>query len=348
VNRRPASVAVAIFAAATVAALMALGQVAAPGGNRPTIPGPAPSADAPTAAGTTTATATSPAAPKPTADPEAFAGLKILLLGDSLAAGEGGGNYVNGTDEPRQRCHRSAAGWFALTAADITNRGCSRAIIRHLMTPQSDQQYNARPEPAQLDGVAGQAQDLTVVMLGGNDLRFAEIFNQCVLSDDDCTSDSQFTARAFRSASSLPNALADAYRTVADHVGPRAVLVPAYPQLFGDATGDCGRISPAEAKFARDLIAVLNRSIRAAAESAGESHPSIRFVPDTEAALSGHGACDPEPYVHTVLPTALIGAVQEESAAQELLHPNAAGYARLTGVLAGWLAKNPSAPTIAP
>jgi lysophospholipase L1-like esterase len=268
-------------------------------------------------------------------------------LGDSLAAGDGGGSYLNGTDEPRQRCHRSAAGWFAATGADLTNKGCSRAIIRHLLAPQSDQQYNARPEPAQLDGMAGQAPDLTVVVLGGNDIRFAEIFNQCVLSDADCTSDSQFTARAFRSAAALPNALAEAYRTVADHVGTKAVLVPAYPQLFDGATEDCGRISPAEAKFATDLIAALNRSIRAAAASAGESHPSIRFVPDTEAALSGHGACDPEPYVHSVLPTALIGAVQEESAAQELLHPNPAGYARLTGALAGWLANNPSAP-IAP
>ncbi|HJW00582.1 MAG TPA: GDSL-type esterase/lipase family protein [Arthrobacter sp.] len=327
----------ALLAAATVAALTGLGLVAASG--VPNQAGPTAAATAPVATGT-------PGQPTPYKG--AFAGVTVLLLGDSLAAGEGGSNYLNGTDEPHQRCHRSAAGWFAGTAAEITNLGCSRAIIRNLTAPQTDPEYNARPEPAQLEAASGRMTDITLVMLGGNDIRFAEIFNQCVLSDADCTADPAFRSRALSTAEALSDSLAGAYLRVAEHVGGTAVLVPAYPRLFGDATAGCGRISPAEAKFATDLITALNHSVRTGAEAAAETHPAVRFVPATEAAFSGHGACDLDPYVHTVLPTALIGAVQEPSAAQELLHPNAAGYAKLTEALAGWLAANPSVISTAP
>ncbi len=49
-----------------------------------------------------------------------------------------------------------------------------------------------------------------------------------------------------------------------------------------------------------------------------------------------------QPHVHTVLPTALIDAAQKQCTPHELLHPNAAGYSRLTESVTGWLAENPS------
>lgn len=259
-----------------------------------------------------------------------------------MASGEGAGRYLSGTDEPNQRCHRSVAGWFSGTGAEVTNLACSRANINHLLEPQSHPEYNAQPEPAQLNAASGRDPDLTVVMLGGNDVRFAEIFNACVLSDDDCTADPAFTSRALRSAEGLPGRLAGAYRRVVDRLQGSVVLVPAYPRFFGEVTPDCGRISPAEASFARELIVAVNSSIRAAAEEAALTHPSVHYVQATEDALAGHGACDADPYVHTVLPTALIDAARENSAAQELLHPNADGYAQLTRTLVEWLASNPS------
>ncbi|MET3707835.1 lysophospholipase L1-like esterase [Arthrobacter sp. UYEF6] len=324
----------AILAAATVAALTGVGQAVAPA--------------TPTAAGPTsvaTATASAPQPVQPPQDPAALAGVTIMLLGDSLAAGEGAGSYFSGTDGPQQRCHRSAAGWFSGTAADLANAGCSRAIIRNLDAVQQDEEFNARAEPAQLEAISGEAPDITLVMLGGNDMRFAEILNKCVLSEADCTFDPAFTAGALRSAGALTDALAGAYRRVADRVDGKTVLAPAYPQLFGETSGECGRISPAEAGFARELTAALNSSIRRGAEEAAASYPGIHFVPATEDALAGHGACGQEPYVHTVLPTALIDAAQKQSAAQELLHPNRAGYGRLTEALMGWLANNPSIAT---
>ncbi|WP_426987699.1 GDSL-type esterase/lipase family protein [Pseudarthrobacter sp. Y6] len=328
----------AILAAATVAALTGLGQVVAPA--TPIVAGP-------TAAVTATDSPSKPVQPAPGTD--AFAGVSIMLLGDSLAAGEGAGSYFSGTDQPHQRCHRSAAGWFSGTAADVTNAGCSRAIIRNLDSGQQHAEFNARAEPAQFEATSAETPDITLVMLGGNDIRFAEIFNECVLSDADCTSDGAFTSGALRSAGALTDALAGAYRRVADRVDGKTVLAPAYPQLLGEgASGGCGRISPAEAIFARALIAALNDSVRAAAEEAAKTYADIRFVPATEDALAGHGACDPEPYVHTVLPTALIDAAHKQSAAQELLHPNADGYVRLTESLTGWLASNPSIVTTAP
>jgi lysophospholipase L1-like esterase len=331
-------VAAAVFAAATVAALTGLVQVAAQDATGATAP-PQGSA-APSAAPSNVQHVPHV--------PHVLAGVKITLLGDSLAAGEGGGNYFTGTNEPHQRCHRSAAGWFAETAADVTNAACSRAIVRNLDSPQQHPEYNARAESPQLDAVGGDPADIALVMLGGNDIRFAEVFNQCVLSDADCTSDPAFTAAALRSAQTVSGELAGAYRRVASQTAVRTVLVPAYPQLFGEDSRDCGRISPAEATFARELTAALNVSARGGAEAAAATHPGIHFVPVTEDALAGHGACDQQPYVHTVLPAALVEAAQQHSAAQELLHPTAAGYGKLTEALTSWLAGNPSIPVVAP
>lgn len=341
-TKRPAPVAVAVLAAATVAALTGLGLIAARDS-----PNTGITPDIVTVSGTPSATDQAQDR-QPAKAPDLFAGVSVLLLGDSLAAGEGGGQYLTGTDEPHQRCHRSAAGWFAGTAAKITNLACSRAIIGSLTAPQSHPDHNARPEPPQLHAAAGRPRTLTLVMLGGNDIGFAAIFNQCVLADADCAWDPAFTGGAIRSAGQLSASLSEAYRTVADHVGGSTVLVPAYPQLFGAATADCGRISPAEADFGKELTAALNRSVREGAEDAAQTYPAIHFVPTTETALAGHGACDPDPYVHTVLPTALLGAVQAPSAAQELLHPTAAGYGRLTEALRGWLADNPAIVTTTP
>jgi lysophospholipase L1-like esterase len=321
-------VAVAVVAAATVAALTGLAQVTTQDATAPTAP--LPGSAAPSAAPSDVQQA-----------PHVLDGATVTLLGDSLAAGEGGGSYFTGTDEPHQRCHRSAGGWFSETAAEVTNAACSRAIIRDLNSPQQHPEYNARAESPQLDAVAGNPAGFTLVMLGGNDIRFAEIFNECVLSDAECTADPAFTAAALRSAEAVSGDLAEAYRRVASKSGG-TVLIPAYPQLFGADDGACGRISPAEAAFARELTAALNNAARRAAEDASAAHPAIHFVPATEHALEGHGACDQQPYVHTVLPTALIGAAQQHSAAQELLHPTAAGYGRLTEALTSWLASNPS------
>lgn len=292
-------------------------------------------------------TATERPAERPPSDTQALAGRSVLLLGDSLAAGEGGGKYLTGTDELYQRCHRSAAGLFAGTGAEVTNLGCSRATTENLVAPQQHPEYNLRAEPGQLLAAGrGRAADWIVVFVGGNNIRFADIFNRCVLSEDDCTADSAFTRQALLGAESVQSTLSRSYGEVAAALGGQ-VLVPAYPQLFGTSDGDCGRVSPAEAAFARELISALNLSIRKGVEAAASTHANVRFIPDTEDALSGHGACDPEPFVHTVLPTSLISAAQEHGAGQELLHPTAAGYSRLTQAITRWLAK-PAASTPAP
>lgn len=331
-KRRLIPTAAALGAAAVAVTLTAFMQ-AGPAGV------PAPADLATTAQMADAGTAFDRPAEAPPSDAQALAGRSVLLLGDSFAAGEGGGKYLTGTDELYQRCHRSAAGLFAGTGAEVTNLGCSRATTENLLGPQQHPEYNVRAEPGQLLAAArGRTTDLTVVFVGGNNIRFADIFNRCVLSEDDCTSDSAFTKRALLAAESIQPTLSRSYREVAAALGGQ-VLVPAYPQLFGTSSGECGRISPAEAAFARELISALNLSISKGVEAAASTQPDVRFIPDTEGALSGHGACDPEPFVHSVLPTSLIHAAQEHGAGQELLHPTAAGYGKLTEAITRWLAK---------
>ncbi|MBD1541880.1 SGNH/GDSL hydrolase family protein [Arthrobacter sp. IA7] len=271
------------------------------------------------------------------------AGRSVVLLGDSLAAGEGAGAYLTGTDVPGRRCHRSSAALFSGTGAVVTNAACSRAIAAHLTAPQEDEVYNVQPEPPQLSVLGTEVADITVIMVGGNDIRFAEIFNECVLAEADCTSAPGFVSRALAAAKALPGKLAEAYRQVASASPGSVVLVPAYPQLLGNETSGCGRISSSEAVFARNLTVALNSSIREAARSASAGGRTVHFIPDTAGSLAGHGACDPQPFVHTVRPTALMGTAQNPGKAQELLHPTATGYRDLTKALTQWLDTHPAA-----
>lgn len=266
----------------------------------------------------------------------------VLLLGDSLAAGEGAGSYLTGTDVPGRRCHRSSAALFSGTGVVVRNAACSRARAIHLTAPQEDEVYNVHPEPPQLSAFAPGSVDVIVVMVGGNDIRFTEIFNQCVLEETDCTSTPGFISRALDAAKDLPPKLAGTYSGVASAAPGSIVVVPAYPQLLGNETSGCGRISSSEAVFARNLTAALNNSIREAAASASGGDRNVHFVPDTAESLAGHGACDPQPFVHTVRPTALIGAAQDPGKAQELLHPTATGYRHLTQALTRWLEAHPA------
>ena len=279
-----------------------------------------------------------PAAPASQAAP-VLAGTTILLLGDSLAAGEGAGAYLTGTDQPGHLCHRSGEGLFAGTGAEVINVACSRARTEDLTSGQYDFVYNNPAEAPQLVAAAGPKPDATVVFLGANDIGFADIFNRCVLDSADCTSDTRFTGQAKERATEVRGDLERAYKEIGATVGGR-ILVPAYPQMF-TTKGSCGQLSAAESAFAEQLTLTLNQSIRQAAEAASHQYPGVQFVPSTEAAFAGRGACDTDPLVHTVRSTTLLSVAQQQLEGQELLHPSAEGYRALTIILQSTITAKP-------
>ena len=103
--------------------------------------------------------------------------------------------------------------------------------------------------------------------------------------------------------------------------------------------GGCGRLSTAEQRFGRQLINDLNAVIRSAVDTS--ALPNVYYVDAVEQALSGHGACSPEPFVHAADVSGLLQAADSPTANQELLHPTRAGYRAMTAELVRWAAAHP-------
>ncbi|MDK1328303.1 SGNH/GDSL hydrolase family protein [Arthrobacter sp. zg-Y1143] len=273
---------------------------------------------------------------------------RLVLLGDSFAAGEGAGDYRPAVPGYRDSCHRSLhpVGTDLFAPENITNIACSRATTGHLEALQQlvtgDSGRDAESVPAQLEQL--QAADPTLVLLsvGGNDLDFAGLLQACLLEAQSCSENPQLREDAAEQLAGLQPALAEAYsRTAAAVTVP--VLVLPYPQLFDAPQDGCGRLDPGEQAFARQLITDLNATIRSAVVASPAAN--IFYVDAVEGALTGHGACSRDPYVHTANVSGLLEAAGSRAADQELLHPTRDGYRAMTRELIRWADQNPAPGT---
>ncbi|WP_171042448.1 GDSL-type esterase/lipase family protein [Sinomonas gamaensis] len=221
---------------------------------------------------------------------------------------------------------------------------CSRAVTASIAGPQGDELYNDPPEPPQIDRIRAFSPDIVILWIGGNDIGFADLRNQCVLSAEDCTADRVRTERALSEARALEPRLKALYESIV--TGSRASLyVPAYPQIFDQPSGgDCGSLASDEAAFGAELIETVDNAIRKAAADAAVDGYRVKFVASTQEAFAGHGACQPDPLVHTVTFGGLLEAERHVAGGQELLHPTEAGYEALTSEVSSAIAKSLSTP----
>lgn len=120
---------------------------------------------------------------------------RYVALGDSYASGEGASAFDPATDIPNvDMCHRVAdtpgtSGWaYAVakaTAYDLDFAACSGALIEDLYGPN---QYNgndfpvspANEEGLQLARLSGEAPKLVTLSIGGNNMGFGNVLNDCI------------------------------------------------------------------------------------------------------------------------------------------------------------------------
>lgn len=264
-------------------------------------------------------------------------GAVLALAGDSIAAGEGGRNYLAGTDRPEERCHRSANGLgpSLFGVANVVNVACSRSKIADFYDAPAESDWTRNPPDAQLAQLRAADPDVALVIVGANDIGFPHLLDQCVLVQPDCSLDEGLAAGTQERIASLGAALEVLYRDVRGAVAGQ-IWIPAYPDLL-NGTGDCGRITGSERLFGGSVVAALNVQIQQAVERVNDKIPEqerLTFIAGTATALDGHGVCSPDPWVHSVGTTGLLEAAGNQSRAQELLHPTAVGYSSLTRALA--------------
>lgn len=211
-------------------------------------------------------------------------------LGDSFAAGQGAGSYLNTT------CYVSSKGYPALIDADRK--------ITLTARPACSGSSTAEVTASQVGQVATNTTRVTLTA-GGNDVGFADVVQNCFVV---------VRASACTAAIDAGNALVDSGEITARITAtvaaikaraPQAtVIVTGYPRLFEPT------VTRAYAQQVNEGTSRLNAAIRAGAVAAG-----AKFV-DVETVFAGHGIGSSSPWIND-------WSWLNVSAG---FHPNASGY----------------------
>lgn len=219
------------------------------------------------------------------------ASTSYAALGDSFAAGQGAGSYLDTT------CYVSSKGYPALIDADrkitLTARpACSGASTAEVVSSQVGQ-------------IATTTTRVTLTA-GGNDIGFGDIVQDCFVfvSTAECTAAID-AGNALVASGEITARITATVAAIRARAPQATVIVTGYPRLFEPTV---------TRPFAQDVnigTTGLNAAIRAGAVAAG-----ARFV-DVETAFAGHGIGSATPWIND-------WSWLNFSAG---FHPNASGYA---------------------
>jgi lysophospholipase L1-like esterase len=218
--------------------------------------------------------------------------IPYVALGDSYAAGQGGGDYLND-------CLESPNGYPYLLDRKMridlrVNAACTGATTSYV----SGKQLTALDEDTRL----------VTLTVGAADLGLSQVLAACTaVPPVKC----QFEiGRAAGELTSLGGSLSTLYAAVAaPNAAPNAlIVVTGYPYLFEIVPGDP---TAAIKDQVNDAIKLLNTTIQKAVAAAAATGINIVYV-DVTKEFAGHGIGSEEPFINAEG----IGAY----------HPNAAGY----------------------
>jgi len=215
---------------------------------------------------------------------------KYVAMGDSYAAGQGGGDYAND-------CLQSPSGYPALLDA-VKGTNLLRNVSCRLATTFD---VNATQTLALNRGTT-----MVTLTVGGNDLNVAGIAAACVSPDALACGNAISAAGALIYSGVLAGRLATTYAQVAVAAPNARIVVTGYPLLFA---------SSADPRIAQlnGATTVLNQTIQGVVAQAQATRPnvSIDYV-DVSAAFAGHAIGDVDSWVNFAGPDAF--------------HPTPAGY----------------------
>ncbi|MEO6199942.1 MAG: SGNH/GDSL hydrolase family protein [Cryobacterium sp.] len=214
---------------------------------------------------------------------------KYVALGDSYAAGQGGGDYANA-------CLQSPNGYPALLDAVkrtnlLRNVSCSGATTVDVTATQQS--------------ALNRGTTMVTLTVGGNDLNVAGIAAACVSPDVDACGAAIAAAQALLTSGELAGRLAATYAQVAVRAPNARVVVTGYPILFAPSADP--RIIQLNA-----ATVFLNETIQGVVAQAQVIRPnSIDYV-DVSAAFEGHAIGDLVSWFNV--------------AGADAFHPTPAGY----------------------
>lgn len=250
--------------------------------------GPSPSG--PAASPSAAATATPSATPDPFPREPLTTSTRYVALGDSFAAGMGGGDETG-------KCRSSAASYPAVFTGEsgihlVTNAACSGATTSDLL----------RKQLIALDDRT----DLVTVSIGGNDLGVAAIAADCAAGKA-ASCRSQLTS-ALSLLNVLPERLATVYDAILQAAPNARVVVTGYALMYDASNPEAKDFGMAAAINAATIG--LNQVIDDAVDAERAKGAPMTFV---GVDFAGHAIGDADPWVHT--------------SGVDAFHPTADGYA---------------------
>lgn len=218
--------------------------------------------------------------------PPAVEKVAYAALGDSYAAGFGGGEY---TGAP---CFQSPNGYAAQLASDpgqvhVALRGCTGADTDDVL--------------GQLGGLDHRTKFVTLTV-GANDLGLDAVTEAC-LPGPSAACNEAIGMALFIAQNVLPGDLAATLAAVRSAAPRATVAVTGYPLLLDPGVGNSGTINGG--------VAILNGVIAGAVAVSG---PGFVYVDVTDDFL-GHGIGSADPWIVSPIPPAF-----------DAFHPNVAGH----------------------
>jgi hypothetical protein len=241
---------------------------------------------------------------------------RYVALGDSYASGLGAGDYYEGS--PSSGCAKSRRSYAKLLEQSLvpvlapqgksmfmTQPACQGAVTGDVLANQL----------GVFNGEAGAQTDWVTLSIGGNDVGFGSMIQDCITGD--CSGLVITPAQL----SALSSSVRQVYSRVRQLTPNARRTVVLYPQILpATVTLTCPvGISQAEADAIRTAWATVNVTIANAATFEG-----WQVLSSSANGFDGHSVCDSQPFANGIVITA----------PRESYHPNAAGHAWLGGVLA--------------
>jgi lysophospholipase L1-like esterase len=215
-----------------------------------------------------------------TAPTASAAGAKYVALGDSYSSGVGAGSYTAESGS----CDRSTNAYPQLWA----NTHAPASYVSVACSGAKTTDVNANQLSALSAGTT-----LVSISIGGNDLGFANIMEDCVLySTDTCVSELNAAENVART--SLPGWLDTTYNGISSRAPSATVVVMDYPRFYHDLWY-CVGLSSTDRNKINEAADVLDGVIQSAAGRHG-----FRFGDVRTAFGNGHEICDGSSWLHSV------------------------------------------------
>lgn len=214
------------------------------------------------------------------AQPASAAAGGYVALGDSYSSGVGAGSYLSDSGD----CRRSTKSYPYLWAAanspsSFAFVACSGATTSSVASSQL--------------GSLSSSTTLVSVTAGGNDVGFADVMQDCVLSGEAACLAAVSTAVG-QMNNTLPSRLGSLYTSIHSKAPQAHVVVLGYPRFYKIGGNCIAGLTEKERTAINNASDVLNGVIAKQAANAGFTFSSV--VDE----FTGHELCSGSPWLHSV------------------------------------------------